>query len=266
MTSNDIDTNSEQQLWKQVLRLVHHCQVDELEQLDSCLEQASWLLTHVDTQGDTLLHHATRANHLHVIDWCLQHGAPVNIANRRGRQPLHEAVGHLDSMRHLLDNNASVDGMKRGDWTPLHLTALKGDLPGLKLLLEHGADPHLTIRDGRTVLHLAATTDESMSLHLVRVVPSLITCASSNGRLPVHMAAQAGYQQALDAMLAVAPDTLEYRDHAGTTPWLAAVIGGHTELVTHLTATTNRSIQHTTDSNAGYLGLLDTFTLRGQGE
>jgi hypothetical protein len=84
MTSNHIDTTSKQQLWKQTLRLVHHCQANELEQLDSWLDQTGWLLTHVDIQGDTLLHHATRANHLHIIDWCLQHDAPVNVANRRG--------------------------------------------------------------------------------------------------------------------------------------------------------------------------------------
>ncbi|KAI9593405.1 ankyrin repeat-containing domain protein [Syncephalis fuscata] len=231
---NDNITNEQKNVWKLALRLVHNCEPTELKLLEEALTANDWLLNYADTQGDTLLHHAARAHHIHIIEWLLGQHASVDKANRRGRQPLHEAMGDITSMHLLLDNGASANGIKHGEWTPLHLAALKGDLTSLELLLKHGADPLLAIKDGRTVLHLAAATSEQATLYLINAAPSLVPLLSQNGRLAIHMAAQAGFTQAVEALLAVAPDSLTQRDHAGTTPWLASIIGGHAALAAKL--------------------------------
>ena len=49
--------------------------------------------------------------------------------------------------RLLLNRGADVNGREVGGWTPLHLAALFGHLEFLRLLLDHGANPH--VRDNR---------------------------------------------------------------------------------------------------------------------
>src|SRR5262249_6155795 len=54
------------------------------------------------------------------------------------------------------DGTLDVNCLKRGDWTPLHLAAMKGQHDVAKLLLEHGANASIMTSDGYTALHCAA--------------------------------------------------------------------------------------------------------------
>lgn len=59
--------------------------------------------------------------------------------------------------------------MKRGDWTPVMIAALKGDLAIVQCLVEHGALLHLTTKDGRTPLHLAVQEGKPKFLRLTEL-------------------------------------------------------------------------------------------------
>jgi ankyrin repeat protein len=116
------------------------------------------------------------------------------------------------------------------------------------LLLQYGASPILLTKDGRTALHLAVSVSaeelqqgkvtlaalESVVEQLLSVAPSLASMHSQNGRLPIHMAAQAGHATVVRKLLAYAPDTVTVRDHGGVDPFLAACIGGHISIAREL--------------------------------
>jgi ankyrin repeat protein len=75
---------------------------------------------------------------LELVRTLLRHGANVNA--RQKKEP-------KDGFRNMLDRIGS---------TPFLLAAKSADVPLMRLLLEHGADPKLTTEDGTTALMAAA--------------------------------------------------------------------------------------------------------------
>ena len=59
-------------------------------------------------------------------------------------------------------NQYNLDGQ-----TPLHEACQMGDLATVKVLLQFGANPHLTNRDGFSIVHLATFSGNSELLVLV---------------------------------------------------------------------------------------------------
>ena len=88
--------------------------------------------------------------HPAVVTELLRRGASWRVADRNGRQPLHEAAwaSNLHAAEALLNAGADVNALKRGDWSVLHLAATKTSLPMIRLLLDAGADPSLANKDG----------------------------------------------------------------------------------------------------------------------
>ena len=72
-----------------------------------------------------------------------------------GLTPLHLAVvRHPDKVPALLDAGANPNAKTRYGLTPLHLAAQSGSYDVVALLLLEGADPHATLRNDKTVLHV----------------------------------------------------------------------------------------------------------------
>jgi len=88
--------------------------------------------------------------------------------------------------------------------TPFYLASVVSDIPTMKLLLEHGADPTMAAADGTTPLIVAAglarvpnetRVPESRVLEAVTLLLTLkndITASNRNGTTPLHAAAMAG--------------------------------------------------------------------------
>ena len=79
-----------------------------------------------------------RLDSLELVRKLLQHGANVNA--RQTKEP-------KDGFRNMLNRIGA---------TPFLLAAKSVDIPLMRLLLEHGADPKLTTEDGTTALMAAA--------------------------------------------------------------------------------------------------------------
>ncbi len=126
--------------------------------------------------------------HLDLARVLIERGADVNLANRKGWNPLYMAVkvrnqeigtmpnpdasGMYELIELLIakgaDVNARISGetevhdaiastwLKEAGATPLLRAAWCGDLEVIKLLMAHGADPFITTNDGTTALMAAA--------------------------------------------------------------------------------------------------------------
>ncbi len=103
------------------------------------------ILNAEDGKGDTPLTVSIRKRH----DWAyffLQEGANPNLPGANGDTPLIVAarVGFIGAAEQLLAHKAVVDAENKRGETALIVAVQARQLPLVKLLLEHGADPDKT--------------------------------------------------------------------------------------------------------------------------
>ena len=107
------------------------------------------------------LHRAARAGQLDEVRRLVEAGADVNsLADWPTSRPLHWAIMgepvNLDVLSYLVEHGARIGGQGRDQGTPLHLAALRNDLPVVKRLVELGADVNAKEEKGQgTPLHWA---------------------------------------------------------------------------------------------------------------
>jgi ankyrin repeat protein len=170
----------------------------------------------------------------------IDRGADVNIVDAGGRtalyavvdirnedysampnRPLEDALPSIDVVKALLEHGAKVDaalnrplpgrsGMDGGDTalnagtTPLMRAARAGDAAVMRLLLDKGADPKLTTKDGNNALMFAAgigyrdkntrgTESDALEALKVSLAAGLdIHATNAKGETPLHGAALRG--------------------------------------------------------------------------
>ncbi|KAL7325942.1 hypothetical protein PS15p_208355 [Mucor circinelloides] len=144
-----------------------------------------------DEHGDTLLHFASRIHNMDVMAVLLELGADPEAVNEHGRRPIHEVIDSLACVQFLVQKyHVDVNAMKRGDWTPVMIAALKGNLDIVKFLTESGALLNRHTKDGRTALYLAVQEGHiELSKYLADQYPAAIMQATNSGRLPTQAAA-----------------------------------------------------------------------------
>ncbi|CAB0040286.1 unnamed protein product [Trichogramma brassicae] len=116
----------------------------------------------VEKSGDSPLHVAVANNSIGVAELLLRRGSEPNLANAKGRTPLHifcKNAFHPDDVETFF---ATIDDIqqtlqldartKRGD-TPLHLATHYNDY-AFEPLVRRGADPNLANENGLTPLHV----------------------------------------------------------------------------------------------------------------
>ena len=161
-----------------------------------------------------------RLSALDVARIALEHGADVNARLKR-----------LPPYRAKLDRGN--DGMLGGGTTAFVRAAKAGDLPAMKLLLEHGADPTLApTRNGINPLMAAAglgTSEEDTTgrqktqAQAIEAIQLLldrgldINAKASDGQTAVHGAAMQGYDDVI-RFLASKGAALDTPDKDGFTP------------------------------------------------
>ncbi|NXA13837.1 ANR16 protein, partial [Sapayoa aenigma] len=184
---------------------------------------------------DSLLHHAARLGHRDVLAFLVQELAmDVEVANGDYKRPIHEAasMGHRECVSFLLDSGASVDCLKKGDWTPLMMACTRKNLEVIQALVEHGANPLLRNKDGWNCFHIASREGHPEVLrYLLDVSPGIWDTESTTGRTPLHTAVRIlGLPTTL--VLAFVPfSRCQYkpdsRDRCGVTPFMDAIQNGH---------------------------------------
>ncbi|NXC42771.1 ANR16 protein, partial [Penelope pileata] len=214
-----------------LLRLA--CQ-GNVELLEAALRDGEATKQRFGRSGDTLLHLAARHGHRHVLVLLLEtHGMDVEVANGDYKRALHEAasMGHRECVSYLLGRGASVDCLKRADWTPLMMACTRQNLEVIKELVEHGANPLLKNKDGWNCFHIASREGHLQVLqYLLAVSPSSWDTESTIKRTPLHTAAMHGCFDAVELLLERCQYKPDSRDNCGVTPFMDAIQNGHVNI------------------------------------
>ncbi|NXC19388.1 ANR16 protein, partial [Corythaeola cristata] len=184
--------------------------------------------------GDTLLHRAARHGHRDVLHYLVEVlGMDVEVSNSDYKRPLHEAasMGHEECVSYLLERGASVDCLKKADWTPLMMACTRQNLEVIKALVEHGANPLLKNKDGWNCFHIASREGHPQVIqYLLAVSPGSWDTESTIKRTPLHTAAMHGCFDVVELLLERCQYEPDSRDKCGVTPFMDAIQNGHVNI------------------------------------
>ena len=124
---------------------------------------------------------AALSRKLYAVQWFLEKGAAVTCEDNRGLNTLHYAAlgGDTDIISLILTRLPDIESKTADGQTPLIMAVLKGELPGVKYLLERGANPLAKDNDGENSLYHASSRDpDFLDLLLSYVVKSESTTGS----------------------------------------------------------------------------------------
>ena len=189
---------------------------------------------HINARGGscgTVLHAASKWNHLTIVQSLLKHDADVNARGQWERTPLHLALvwGNLEVGRRLLEHGADVNAKQDDHWTPLHLAARNGYFEFVQMLLVHHADINAQNDIGHTALHGASTTGK---VNVVRLLLDHGAYSQARGKdqsTPLHRASYWGELEVARLLLERGVD-VDAEDDKGRTAYQIALKEGHDEI------------------------------------
>ncbi|KAI8882101.1 ankyrin, partial [Backusella circina FSU 941] len=230
------------------------------------------------------MHFAARSHSVEIMRILVEHGADAESVNEHGRRPIHEAIDSEDCVSYLMQYcKIDVNAMKRGDWTPVMIAAMKGNLDVVKILVSGGALLDRVTKDGRTALYLAVQEGHfKLSEYLADQYPEAITKATKSGRWPIQSAATLSAESTVAFNLTTylfskakvsLQEMLKHRDNSGRNILLDAAIAQNLELLKFLlgkgadpndTDSLGRSMIHHA-AMMGHLYLLEIMNSLGSG-
>ncbi len=201
---------------------------------------------------------ASRDNDAAALKQFLAAGSKVDIKTPSGDTALHVAAqaGAEKSADFLLSHGLKIDQIGASDRTPLMAAVVANQVPLVRWLLRHGADPRakdsggfvplmLAVREGHSgaVAELAPYTRESLDAALqlaallgkADVIDALTNYGASSytrmedGRTPLMIAAENGHKEAVALLLDVGASRYATTE-AGLTAADLATAAGHPEI------------------------------------
>ena len=187
-----------------------------------------------DHNGNTPLHTASEYGHVCIVKCLIAAKVDLNVERKDGGTPTYIACAeqYLEVVRTLLKAEADPDiPIKFGGITALHAAFLNNNVPLLKLLLQHNADPNYPDPNGRTVLHTASLFGNLTMVKLL-LKAGAYTHLSAIGLTPLHCACINGH-------IEIVKELIEHTDPniapiKGDTPLLHACLADNIEIATVL--------------------------------
>ncbi|KAM5354381.1 hypothetical protein ACJ41O_001030 [Fusarium nematophilum] len=211
---------------------LHHSAASDVleDETLSVLINAGANLNLVDYNGQTPLHTAIQNGRWSAATRLVQAGADLEARLPEGKTALHLAIAmrNQEFTQVLVSRGANVDRKLR-EHTPLTMAISSRCTPITAVLLDSGANPNLSSRNGNTPLLAAAATghDETVRYLLANGAdPSVIQ--SQSGYSAMHMAAHKDKPHILK-LLVDSGSPMDLLDRMGETPLLVAAKLGNSE-------------------------------------
>jgi ankyrin repeat protein len=152
-----------------------------------------------DNDGRTALHFAIDQNNVNVVRALLENGADPTIRDKNDRNQLQWAAAAatesliedtciLDLL--LANKNIKIDEMDKFGMTALHYAIMNSNVTTFRCLIDNGANPNVTNKDGRTPLHDAARLAKDMEIVelLLNQKDLNVNYLDNEGKNPLHYA------------------------------------------------------------------------------
>ena len=159
-----------------LIRAVDHGHLD----VASCLIDQGARVNHVGSRARTALHVACFDGKEELAQLLLERGADPALVDEDGETAVNGACfhGRVGVVGCLLRHGGSpIDLPDRLGYTPLHSAALEGYLEVVNLVIQAGADPTISQRDGTTPLTSARKYGDAACVAVleVRVQTGIVT-------------------------------------------------------------------------------------------
>jgi len=131
----------------------------------------------------------------------------------------------VEKMLEREDIRSAINVKNNMGETALHATATGGDHYIVQLLLDNGADPKISDRQGRTPLMRAAHLENLDAVQVFLAFDeSNVYDSGSTGQLPIHCASLLSNMELMNQFLEIDDEgkTLKMRDNEGNDPFLCA--------------------------------------------
>ncbi|XP_011692189.1 PREDICTED: serine/threonine-protein phosphatase 6 regulatory ankyrin repeat subunit B [Wasmannia auropunctata] len=187
--------------------------------------------------GSTLMHIASLNGHSECVTMLLKKGLYLHMPNKRGARSIHIAAeyGHVGIISTLLQRGEKVDATTNDAYTALHIAVENIKPAVVETLLGYGAKVH--VRGGKlreTPLHIAARVADSNECVLILLQSGANPNLTINdGQTPVHVAASHGNLATLLLLLDNDGDPM-FKSKKGETPLHLACRSCRTDVVRYL--------------------------------
>ena len=125
------------------------------------------LNTRDPSTGETALHISVKAHQDNWVGFLINKGANVEVRDRDGNTPIHDAAlfGDVTAMNYLIGANARVNATNNRGETPLILAVQRRDAVLVRLLMDAGADPKISDSfAGKSALDYAKADSRSAAI------------------------------------------------------------------------------------------------------
>ena len=185
-----------------------------------------------DKRGFSPLHQASQGGRIGTMWLLLENGADVNIRNTTGDTPLAFAsyAGEIEASRLLLQWGANVDSQNKKGQSPLHSAVKRGHLDVVRLLIESGANMNLHSETGSTPLYLASRSGHLELAELLIQLGANVNSRNNDGWTPLHTASRSGWVKSVELLIQGGAQ-VDSRDNNDQTPLHLAAFKGRLDIV-----------------------------------
>lgn len=142
--------------------------------------------------GITALSVAAATNNVHMLDLLVSNGADINFRAEQGDSILMLACSQnaIDTVQVLLALKANPNIPDFNGVTPLIYTIARCETPSVicRMLLEHGADPNIAMKDGTTALMAAVLRDDVECARLLLNFGANVSAKDASGKTALEFA------------------------------------------------------------------------------
>ncbi len=231
-----------------------------------CIDVLEYLISqgaNIDALGknnESALIKAIKCKELSAVKCLIKHNANIKILDKNNWTILHHAVEtqSIPILKYLLTLNLNINAKSKLGKTTLHVAADTEDnqtaLQIVDLLIEHGANPNETDKDGVSVLMYAVFSDNLNAVKLLLDHNADLNLSDSDGDTPLFGAIYRANTQMATFLIEEGAD-ITVKNKKKQTPFECAIANDCSEIIRYFVE--NKLIHYTPNSNKKYSNTIE---------